>query len=212
MILSFDLGTKHLALCKLNIDTSKQFEIIDWQVISVVDHTVNVNKTSIEELVLPFTNCIVKHLDQWLADVDTVFIESQPMGRTKNVKTKILSHILQSYIQQKKSTLIVQFIHPSLKLKDMVGPRTYRENKKFAIQKTEELLGTQLRLNAAKCKELFVHKKRDDLADAFLQGYYASFIREGSKTTTATEKATKLPKVPKAKPAKKRARTEINVD
>lgn len=207
MILSFDLGTKHLALCKLNIDTSKQFEIIDWQVISVVDSSVNVNKTSIEDLVLPFTNCIVKNLEEWLTNIDTVFIESQPMGRTKNVKTKILSHILQSYIQQKKPNAIIQFIHPSLKLKDMVGPRTYRENKKFAIQKTDELLSTDLCLNSAKCRELFVHKKRDDLADAFLQGYYASFIG------IQEQKVTKEPKgSTKTKRPKKRARTEINVD
>jgi hypothetical protein len=193
-VLSFDVGTKNLAFCKLEV-LDKQFTIHDWQVLSVVSSDINVNKTPIEDLVIPFANVCRTHVHDWLVDTEKVFIEMQPMGRgARNLKTKILSHILQVLLQHERDVPI-QFIHPSLKLKDMPGKHTYRENKKYAVAKTEELLGGSACLDP-KAKDLFVGRKRDDLADAFLQGYYGT---EGT-ARVVTEK----------RPRKKTKRTEIN--
>ena len=193
-VLSFDVGTKHLAYCKVNVTEARQFQILDWQVLSVVPKEVNVNKTPIEDLVVPFAQVCWEHRKAWLNDVDKVFIEMQPMGRgARNLKTKILSHILQVLLHQERS-VPVQFIHPSLKLKDMPGKHTYRENKKYAVAKTEELLGGSLCLQG---KDLFIGKKKDDLADAFLQGFYGT-------------EAIAKPETEKKPPRKKKCTHQIN--
>jgi hypothetical protein len=177
----------------VNTDT-KEFSIGLWQVYSAIPDDLNVNKTPIEDLCPYFSREVLKHVDLWLDDVDICYIESQPMGRTRNLKTKVLSHILQILLLSKKE-IPIQFIHPTLKLKNMVGERNYRANKKFAIQETERLLENTAFV------DLFIGKKRDDLADCFLQGYYACWtkpkediqhLKQASKTasTKASRKAT----------------------
>lgn len=202
-VLSFDVGSKNLAVCKLEIcETTKSFLIDTWQVLSVVDASVNVNKTNIEDLAPPFSKTVEDNIIEWISGVDRMFIESQPMGRTRNLKTKILSHILQIIALRHNPDLKVCFIHPSLKLKEMTGPREYRLNKKYAVTKTEELLQSSSCLNNTTACELFVGKKRDDLADAFLQGFYA---------IDASPQKPKVVSTKERKPKKRRTTTlEIN--
>lgn len=190
---SFDVGTKNLGFCKLNIyEDTKKFEVIDWATLSVVDPSVNVNKTSIENLTIPFTKEVQKVLHDWLDFATIVYIESQPMGRTKNVKTKILSHILQILCYQENPDIEIHFVHPSLKLKDMVGPRDYKLNKKYAIEKTMELIqDPNVCLTMETCIDLFVGQKKDDLADAFLQGYYAGCLASSEKRAINSTKSFK---------------------
>jgi hypothetical protein len=184
-VLSFDIGLRNLAVCKLDVNPeTKTFSVGLWQVYSAIPDDLNVNKTPIEDLCPYFSNEVLKHLDTWLDDIDVCYIESQPMGRTRNLKTKVLSHILQVFLLSKRKVPI-QFIHPTLKLKNMVGERNYRANKKFAIQETERLLeGTPF-------VDLFVGKKRDDLADCFLQGYYACWTKPKQETIVVKKNASK---------------------
>jgi len=192
---SFDVGTKNLGFCKLNVyEDTKQFEVLDWATLSVVDSSINVNKTSIENLTIPFTKEVQNVLHDWLEFATVVYIESQPMGRTKNVKTKILSHILQILCYQENPDMEIHFVHPSLKLKEMIGPREYKLNKKYAIEKTSELIeDANLCVTRELCNELFVGKKRDDLADAFLQGYYAACLVSDEKTKNSSSSSKKKP-------------------
>lgn len=184
-VLSFDIGLRNLAVCKLSVDKDTEaFTIELWKVYSAIPDDLNVNKTGIEDLCPYFSAEVLKHLDEWLLDIDVCYIESQPMGRTRNLKTKVLSHILQVLLLTKKE-LPIQFIHPTLKLKNMVGERNYRANKKFAISETERLVADT---DAA---ELFVGKKRDDLADCFLQGYYAVWAKPKTKTEPTKRKQIK---------------------
>jgi hypothetical protein len=73
----------------------------------------------------------------------------------------------------------ITFINPSLKLKDMPRPAegktTYRENKLYAISKATECVSKSECINKDECSKLFIEKKikKDDLADAFLQGLIA---------------------------------------
>ena len=88
-------------------------------------------------------------------------------GSPRNLKTKVLSHILQALAIERGFSKIF-FISPMLKLRECPTPfreRNYRDNKKWAIEKTTSLIEGQT------FADQFVGAKRDDLADAFLQGY-----------------------------------------
>ena len=156
----------------------------------------NVNTMTCEDLVSYFTASISSHLSSWLEGVDTVYIEQQPMGlRAFNVKTKVLSHVLQSLciLQGKK----VVFVSPKKKLNDAGTTMTYAQNKKHAIERCLETIddtGKEILQTMITTK-----KKVDDVCDAFLQAHLSvttdtalSFdmgmkhlgIWKGTKTTT----------------------------
>lgn len=188
-VLSFDVGTKNLAACDLTVEANGSFTVTAWTVESCVARGVNVNKTPVHELAPTFYNFIKKRINNWFYNDDKtsknigrVFIENQPLGgrgAARNLKTKILSHILQCVIAEAVPEVPISFVHPGLKLKDMPrvdGARpTYRQNKLYAIAKTTEIVESDLCLNKHECAALYIVKKmkKDDLADAFLQGLLA---------------------------------------
>jgi hypothetical protein len=191
-VLSFDVGTKNLAACELQVDPSGTFSVSSWTVESCVARGLNVNKTPVHELAPTFYAFVKKRVTKWFynddkttKNISRVFIENQPLGgrgAARNLKTKILSHILQCVIVEAVPDVPVYFVHPSLKLKDMpredgVRP-TYRQNKLYAISKTTELVESAACQNKDVCTDLFISKKmkKDDLADAFLQGLYAGLM------------------------------------
>ena len=183
-VVSFDIGLRNLAWCDLEVNTGSPdptFLVHRWLVESAVDDSINVNATSLEFFIEPFTKLCLTIVDRLpLDEIDAVLIESQPMGHgrsfggtsmggsPRNLKTKVLSHILQSLlIQRGYSTANIHFISPMLKLRECPIPyreRNYKDNKKWAIEKTLQLIGLAH-------DELFIGSKRDDLADCFLQGY-----------------------------------------
>jgi hypothetical protein len=179
-VLSFDVGTKNLAFCDLTVlDTS--FSISKWTVESCVPSGLNVNETALVDLVPYFTDMLRRNMDSWASqEYDMVLIENQPMGgrgSARNLKTKVLSHILQAMFLDRDPKTKIQFVHPGLKLKDM--PRTeekstYRANKFYAITKTTELIGGSECTSQDLASKVMSTKKmkKDDLADAFLQGFY----------------------------------------
>lgn len=200
-VLSFDVGTKNLAVCDVAVKADGAFKVYQWSVASCVPRGINVNKTPLVSLVPYFYKLARDSAKGWLFNADgsprgiqKVFIENQPMGgrgAARNLKTKVLSHILQTVLLEAlgaaaESTEIV-FVNPGLKLKDMPKPAegrtTYRENKQYAIQKTTQYVtdgvGDGLTCaNVEECKAWYVDKKmkKDDLADAFLQGLLAGHI------------------------------------
>jgi hypothetical protein len=185
-VLSFDVGTKNLAYCDVNVD--KTFTINSWAVLNCVPSELNVNETSLADLVPYFVKMIQDNVCLWnTAEYDYILIENQPMGgrgSARNLKTKVLSHILQGLLMPYTKNPI-QFVHPGLKLKDMPRPEgksSYRENKQYAIKKTLELLECDECLSKESVKIISQKKtKKDDLADAFLQGYYfAVLVSSGS--------------------------------
>jgi len=170
-VLSIDVGWKHLAYCIL-----KEKEIIEWEIINLCEEDLNVNTLSIENLI---ENC-KKGIEKFVFEKTTqlknfstnvkVFIESQPMGPfTKNIKTKILSHLLQYLFSIEN--IEIKFISSKKKLSALMNGKEkipYQKLKKLAIEHCKELL-----LNT-KWLEHFnnLKGKKDDLADCFLQGYY----------------------------------------
>jgi len=172
-IISVDLGWKNLAYIHMNISNEK-VQIKKWEVKDVLTEKFgNINKATIEELVNAATPKIFELVRQWTEEKpDIVYLEQQPLGvMSKNIKTKILSHIFQSLLVSQ--SFPVKFISPKRKLEGLSNEdRTYSENKKFAVSSAETVL---LKHELKEELEMFQnHKgKKDDLADCFLQGYYA---------------------------------------
>lgn len=200
-VLSFDVGLKNLAACCLEVDASGQFQILDWDVYNVVEDGTNVNKTSLEILAPQFYDFCHSKLEAWLGaepghSATRVFIENQPMGGrggARNLKTKVMSHMLQCQLRSYRPDVPVSFVHPSLKLKDMprLEPKTsYRANKLYAIQKTEEYLNGSDNISSQDITQKFAKaksKKRDDLADSFLQGLIAALMYERGQIVEPTQ-------------------------
>jgi len=151
----------------------------------------NINKISIENLIGQSKNKIdifieksKTNLHKYVEEHNTknekkeearIFIELQPMGTfSKNIKTKILSHILQfSFMNYFK----VQFINSKKKLKSVLqGIKvSYSKLKKMSVDHTMHLLESEITLQENKEWISFFQTqktKKDDLADCFLQGYY----------------------------------------
>lgn len=213
-VLSFDVGTKHLAMCDMGVSADGSFEVYQWAVASCVPDGLNVNKTPVHDLAPEFYGFVKNHLASWITPgkgpIKRIFIENQPLGTrgaARNLKTKVLSHILQCMLIDALPDTKVLFVHPGLKLKDM--PRdpekkaTYRENKAYAVSKTAELMkGPQCKACAG-LQDFEKSKKKDDLADAFLQGLLAGQLYARGDVLAPPSDPTKAIKASPAKKAKR---------
>jgi len=170
-IFSIDVGWKHLAYCFYE-KTEKN--ILKWEIVNVCSEDVNVNTLSIENLIetckegiQTFVNNAIYEFQKNNYENVEIFIESQPMGPfTKNIKTKILSHLLQYLFSI--HAYKINFISSKKKLKAVSMEKVpYQKLKKMAVEHATELL-------QGEWKEKFIHLKgkKDDLADCFLQAYY----------------------------------------
>ena len=101
--------------------------------------------------------------------IDNVLIENQISPIANRMKT-IQGMIAQYFIMRDVNN--VEFISASNKLKGLVeGKTTYKERKKLSI----DIVRKQFETNNKLCKwtDVFnTHKKKDDLADSFLQGLW----------------------------------------
>ena len=106
---------------------------------------------------------------------------------------------------------------------ERIGKSTYAQNKKFAIEQTTRFIhDLSLCLNPSFAKGLFEPPKvrgvksikKDDVADAFLQGYYALWMQLNQCVVEPSKKPAKKKAVPKKsldyelseEPSKKRKR------
>lgn len=143
-----------------------------------------------EKYILPFSNN-VKAKDMALVDIgislknwldklynnikiDEVIIENQISPIANRMKT-IQGMIAQYFIM--KDVIKIEFISASNKLKDYVGNQStsYNERKNIGIDVCNEILINNEKI--IKHLDMFCsHKKKDDLADCFLQGIW--YIKE----------------------------------
>lgn len=149
MILSFDVGQKNLAYCKVD-----QSQIVEWNVISLptsgVCGVVQALKTHFP-------------LDD---EIDTVVVEKQP---SRNIKMRIIETILLSYF----ATLGKKVVSYSAKHKlgsvgkEIKGKKNYTMRKKMSVVMCRTYLDAH---ESATNRALFEKsKKKDDLADCLLQ-------------------------------------------
>jgi len=119
---------------------------------------------------------IQKELDKipLLLEVETIIIENQISPIANRMKT-IQGMLAQYFIMNNKTKIV--FISSANKLKAFTKPlvegeekATYSERKKSGILVTSNLLNNEINISF---KDYFSkHKKKDDLADSFLQGVW----------------------------------------
>ncbi len=192
MILSFDIGIKNLAYCLMYkdnaIDNNNNIKVIDWGIIQLIEDGVKCKEVSLDTI----TNVLYNKLQEIFIDHDIteVLLENQPV--LKNPVMKSIQIILYSFFQYEKVIMgrdinLIKFINASNKLKlgknlseinnseDIIKIKSkYTKNKKLAIIYTNYFLKDRLIVeDYEKYNDIFNnHKKKDDLADAFLQGLY----------------------------------------
>jgi hypothetical protein len=148
LVLSFDVGTRNMAVCGMLLCESS-WPIVLWEVVDL-GHA----KSGIPEAV------------EWLRTLpmaDVVLIESQ-----RGARMKMLQYAIATYFHVRSSdagkACVVEFVPPKRKMLEQCGKlKTYRQRKKFSVERTAEII-------APDGMEWFKgHKKKDDLADSFLQ-------------------------------------------
>lgn len=163
IILSFDIGIKNLAYCLID---GEDKSILDWDVLdcSGSNETLSVIKT-LDNL-------------EYLLDADTVLLEKQPSFNPKmrNISTALYVYFTIRIQHEQNRHCNIMFYPAKYKLKcsntqiEHKSKCKYRQNKNLGIVHTRELIKTH--------QEFFEkHKKKDDLADSYLQGIsYINFF------------------------------------
>jgi len=173
MILSIDVGSKNMVLCKVQqLNDDPFFSIHYWRLVSCHKDGANIASTC-NECVSMLLNEI--YTNGLLDDVDGILIESQP---TRNIKMKVLSHCIQvTFLMIKQNDhfdFTIDFADPKTKLK-LCQPspttRSYLQNKRAAILTCGVIMDNYKKING---DDEFVRlfnssKKKDDLADSLLQ-------------------------------------------
>jgi hypothetical protein len=194
MILSFDIGIKNLSYCliksELNNDNINKIEIIDWDIINILKDNEKVKNINIDEL----SKRLYIKLNEVFKDkeFDIVLLENQPV--LKNPVMKSVQMLIYGFFLYQKTNLIkniklIKLINASNKLKiglllnnefkelkKIIDNKDYNTKLKYSINKKKAIDYTLLYLDYLKLnnyKEFFnLHKKKDDLADSFLQSIY----------------------------------------
>ena len=173
IIVSFDIGIKNLAYCM--IDTEDKC-ILDWNILdcSGTNETLRV----IEEV----------DSIEYLKEADIVLLEKQPSFNPKmrNISTALYVYfILRIQYEMGKNCKVI-FYPAKYKLKccdtkiEHKSKDKYRQNKNLGIVHTRELLNSH--------QDFFEkHKKKDDLADCYLQAmsYIKFFMYSNVQNTLA---------------------------
>ena len=118
---------------------------------------------------------IKTHFDKLFSDevcIDSVIIENQISPIATRMKT-IQGMLVQYFVMCPVNVKNVEFISASNKLKDcdIKDKSKYSDRKKLGIAKCLETITTDYRFSD-KVDYFNAHKKKDDLADSFLQGLW----------------------------------------
>lgn len=182
-VLSWDVGIYNLCYCLLEKFEDGHIEIIDWNIVNLCE-----SEKEKKDRNLLFENIPKKLMAiPTFEDIDYVVIENQPV--LKNPQMKSIQMILYSYFlivgktivemrePDKKPIKSIDFCSAMNKLKNIDSEfkskyggskMDYKNKKKCAIDYVDHVL---------KDNETFhsfykSHKKKDDLADSYLQGMF----------------------------------------
>lgn len=240
-IMSVDIGIRHMAWFTGTVHVREQPDAGEpqriplrfvqslstayhWELADIVPpeaNIENVNAVRVEDLV-PWLLASFLHTKHRMLYVEGepvqhVLLEQQPLGTgeaaARNIKTKVLSHILQACILRELPGVAISFVSPRKKLRHasvVLGkaPETYADNKRAAKLLTPVVL-RQLGCEAGAADYERRKGKKDDLADALLQGVYSvEDLAEEAYKAAKKELKTQEPAraAQSKKPAAKRAK------
>lgn len=162
--IQYDKSCKKAELIEIfnNFIQDKCFSEIGKTDASKVD-LVNIGKNMASKF-----NCEFSNIDK----IDYVIIENQISPIANRMKT-IQGMIVQYFIMSHMDVKNIEFISASNKLKccENNDKLKYSERKKLGVEKCLEFVSNDCRFT--EYKDYFIkHKKKDDLADSFLQGIW----------------------------------------
>lgn len=156
MLISFDIGLKNLAYCVLD----KDFNILEWKVISIQAKDIY---TICDELLHQLE--IIRNN---FSMVDTVLIENQPC--MKNPTMKSIQMMIFTYFKMYEKNVVLISACNKIKVKKNDNPK---EKLNYSQKKKKSIELTRLYINGSDNQAILDNeKKKDDLADCFLQAVY----------------------------------------
>jgi hypothetical protein len=154
MYLSIDVGIKNLAYIVYDKD------IVEWKVIELCDKTQNASKLNMIDV----GKKLFDALETIHHPIDQIIIENQ-IGQNA-IRMKMLQGMITLYYISKGLTNI-HYWNAGNKLKRFIKTKTtYSQRKKMSVKITRDILVSAF---ASQQTYFETHKKKDDLADCFLQ-------------------------------------------
>ncbi len=154
MLISIDVGIKNLAYVIYDKD------IVDWKVIELCDKTQNASKLNMIEV----GKKLYEALETIQYPLTEIIIENQ-IGQNA-IRMKMLQGMITFYFISKGMTNI-HYWNAGNKLKRFIKTKTtYSQRKKYSVQITRDIVTQSFPLQLSYFE---THKKKDDLADCFLQ-------------------------------------------
>ena len=163
--------------------------VCSWEVIDLLaDNGVNRKAYTIELATAWLVQSMQKR-QAALEGVEAAVIEQQPTGRqSNNIKMKVLSHVLQAWLQVALPTARVSFFNPQNKFRALAAAaaargseagggsgsasQRYQRRKKIGVAAATHCLSVCV--VPPGLREWYgALKKKDDAADAFIQGLFA---------------------------------------
>ena len=181
--LSFDIGIKNLAYCLLEVDDSIEYrsiKILEWGVMDLAQGQ-KVKELSLmtihSRMIEALNDCDFLNSN---ADIDTAILENQPC--LMNPTMKSVQMLLFASLWMRKEDGVIDIGKMAMfsarnKLEAYDGPEIdmahiktkYTRTKKLSVAYTKYMIEESEQ--SPEMKELFENsKKKDDLADAYLQG------------------------------------------
>jgi len=195
-VLAFDVGTKTLSYCCLEIEHETPPTVHAWEIINIHEEAglSEKAKPTMREDAEYVIGVLRRRVEAMGAlTPDAVVIEQQPAGghnAFSSVRMKVLSHVIHAFFFMSDIPAPVSFVSPSTKLVGMdtgetaadvkarqAGDRKtmgakYRRNKRHAVDMVTRLMETVVTsgIDAVAIFEA-AKPKQDDLADAFMLAY-----------------------------------------
>jgi hypothetical protein len=193
VILSWDIGIRHLAVCK----TTSHDRILHWETIDIglspTDEPTDERRNKIDSKTLSRLFAHLMSRIECFDAADTIVLERQP---PQNSLMRIIQGQLEMFFMCRGKRVEIfdgKSKISSPKMKNLSGNQKYRERKKEAIARCRDFLGRTGQVQWIE-KVLDPSKKRDDLADCLIQAVRFGEVRCGAKPQK--EKASEEPEQP----------------
>jgi hypothetical protein len=163
-----ELTKKHdVPIESIDCKKAELLEILQQFVLDKCFEPIQTAKAANVDLVTIGRNIKIK-LDKLLKECpDKVIIENQISPIANRMKT--IQGMIAQYFIMKNTNVYVEFVSSSNKLKEFGKTPSYSDRKKLGVKKCEEII---LEDNESWSEFFKNHKKKDDLADSFLQGVW----------------------------------------